>query len=112
MRKYVKRGSVSSKVQYKKLKDLVWKEFEQLEQEQLILHDSDVKEIALIKATELGLTDFKVTKLIFLAITLGEGVNSGAGGNYFSCFKTKRVFLKFCLHLGLGWLVILLQARA
>lgn len=60
MRKYVKRGSVSSRVDYEKLRKDVWSEIYSLDKEGVVLHDNDIQNIAMMKAKEIGLHGFKV----------------------------------------------------
>lgn len=60
MRKYVKRGSISSKVQYEKLRNLVWEEVDKLDRENVVIHESTIQDIAMEKAEKLGLENFKV----------------------------------------------------
>lgn len=64
MRKFVKRGGVSTKVQYEKLRDKVWQEVRQLDCQSHVIHDRDVQEIAMIVARELGIPSFRVEILI------------------------------------------------
>lgn len=74
MRIMVKRGFVSSRVLYKKLRKAVWEEIQMLDDRQQVLHGRDIQEIAMIKAKELGLPEFtvirvnNVTKLLNYAI--------------------------------------------
>lgn len=60
MRNYVKRGSISSRVEYAKLREDVWNEVYSLDKEGAVLHDTDIQQIAMIKAKERNLHDFKV----------------------------------------------------
>lgn len=60
MRQYVKRGAVSSKAKYLELREKVWDEVRALDQEQHVIHNRDIQEIAMCKAMELGLHEFKV----------------------------------------------------
>lgn len=60
MRNYVKRGAVSSRVSYAKLREDVWSEVYSLDKEGVVLHDNDIQQIAMIKAKERNLHDFKV----------------------------------------------------
>lgn len=60
MRGYVKRGAVSSKINYARWRDSVWNEFYSLDKEGVVLHDCDIQYIAMTKANELNLHDFKV----------------------------------------------------
>lgn len=63
MRKYVKRGGVSIRPQYQKLRENVWNDTQALDNEQHVIHDNDIQEIAMMKAMELGLHDFKARYL-------------------------------------------------
>lgn len=60
MRKYVQRGSVSSRVEYEKLRTNVWNKVYSLDKEGVVLHDNDVQNIAMSEAKERGLHNFKV----------------------------------------------------
>lgn len=60
MRHHIKRGSVSNRIEYNRLKDGVWEEVYSLDKEGVVLHDADVQQIAMIKAKERGLHNFKV----------------------------------------------------
>lgn len=60
MRKYVKRGGMSVKVLYDFLKKNVLDEIWKLDREQHVIHNNDIQHIAMIKAIELGISDFKV----------------------------------------------------
>lgn len=62
MRNYIKRGSVSNRIEYGRLKDDVWNEVYSLDKEGVVLHDAGVQQIAMIKAKERGLHSFKVRK--------------------------------------------------
>lgn len=66
MRKNVKRGGMSSRDLYRKLRANVWREVEQLDKDMITLHDRDIQEIAVIEAERLGINDFKVELLIFI----------------------------------------------
>lgn len=60
MRNYIKPGSVSSRIEYEKLSNEVWDEVYSLDKEGVVLHDSDIQQIAMIKAREKNLLNFKV----------------------------------------------------
>lgn len=60
MRNYVKRGSVSSRINYARLRDDVWNEVYSLDKEGVVLHDNDIQNIAMVKAKERNLNEFKV----------------------------------------------------
>lgn len=68
MRKMVERGSLSSRVQYEKLRDNVWDDVLALDRQMYAIHGRDIQEIAMIKGRELGLFDFKVNKKTYLII--------------------------------------------
>lgn len=61
MRSYVKRGTISNRVEYERLRNEVWNEFYSLDKEGVVLHDNDLQEIAMMKAQEKGLHNFKVS---------------------------------------------------
>lgn len=71
MRRYVERGSISTRKQYEYLRKDVWDEFYKLYTDGNVLHDNDIQSIAMVKAKERGLHDFKVniTKHTFLKIS-------------------------------------------
>lgn len=60
MRTYVKRGFVSNRIEYNRLSESVWDEVYSLDKEGVVLHDTDIQQIAMIKAQEKGLVNFKV----------------------------------------------------
>lgn len=60
MRNYVKRGTVSNRIEYERLSNDVWNEVYSLDKEGVVLHDNDIQQIAMIKAQEKGLHNFKV----------------------------------------------------
>lgn len=60
MRKYVKKGGVSTKLRYRVLRENTWSEIEDLDKDEQVIHDKDIQEIAMSKAMELGLHEFKV----------------------------------------------------
>lgn len=62
MRSYIKRGSVSNRNRYRQLRDDVWNEVYTLDKEGVVLHDCDIQQIAMIKAREINLLDFKVSE--------------------------------------------------
>lgn len=62
MRSYIKRGSVSNRNSYRQLRDDVWNEVYTLDKEGVVLHDCDIQQIAMIKAREINLLDFKVSE--------------------------------------------------
>ena len=66
MRNYVKRGTTSNRIEYDRLQRDVWNEVYSLDKEGVVLHDNDIQHIAMIKAQERGLYNFKVSYLIFL----------------------------------------------
>lgn len=61
MRNYVKRGAVSNRVSYARLRDAVWAEVYSLDKEGVVLHDCDIQNIAMEKAQKLNLVTFKVS---------------------------------------------------
>lgn len=61
MRSCVKRGSLASEIQYRKLRDAVWDEVYSL-LGWVVLYDNDLQLIAMAKAKEMNLDDFKVRK--------------------------------------------------
>lgn len=63
MRNYVKRGSVSSRVDYAKLREDVWNEVYSLDKEGVVLHDNDIQNIAMVTAKKRNLQDFKVCNM-------------------------------------------------
>lgn len=60
MRNYVKRGAVSNRIQYARLRDAIWNEVYSLDKEGVVLHDNDIQFIAMKEALKKGLPDFKV----------------------------------------------------
>lgn len=60
MRKYIRRGSVTTRIEYERLRKEVWKDFYQYYTDGQVLHDNDIQFIAMVKAKEMGLHDFKV----------------------------------------------------
>lgn len=60
MRKYIRRGMVSTKIEYERLRKDVWDEFYKFYTDGNALHDSDIQFIAMVKAKERGLLNFKV----------------------------------------------------
>lgn len=60
MRNYVQRGAISDRVRYSRLRETVWNEVYSLDKEGIVLHDCDIQFIAMTKAREIGLHDFKV----------------------------------------------------
>lgn len=62
MRRYIRRGSVSNHLTYRILRKDVWEEVYSLLTEGVVLHDADLQQIAMIKADEKGLREFKVSK--------------------------------------------------
>lgn len=65
MRQYIKKGGVSSRLLYQRLKEEVWKEFWQLDRDQYTIHGSDIQQIAMNKAAELGIQGFQVRGICF-----------------------------------------------
>lgn len=65
MRRYVERGGISSKVQYKQLQNKVWEEFMELNDNCEIITGDDLQQIAMLKAMELGLKNFQVSLLLY-----------------------------------------------
>lgn len=63
MRNYVKRGSVSSRIDYAKLREDVWNEVYSLDKEGIVLHDNDIQNIAMVKAKERNLQNFTVCNM-------------------------------------------------
>lgn len=61
MRNYVKRGAVSNRTRYTQLSEAVWNEVYSLDKEGVVLHDCDIQSIAMTKARELNLHEFKVS---------------------------------------------------
>lgn len=61
MRKYVKRGGVSSKTRYSQLRESTWKQVHDLDRDEQVIHNHDIQEIAMTQAMELGLYEFKVS---------------------------------------------------
>lgn len=60
MRNYIKRGSLSNRIVYKNLQEDVWNEVYSLDKEGVVLHDNDIQHIAMIKAKQRNLHNFKV----------------------------------------------------
>lgn len=60
MRNYVKRGTVSNRIEYEKLGNDVWNEVYSLDKEGVVLHDNDIQQIAMIEAQKKSLHSFKV----------------------------------------------------
>lgn len=79
MRRFVKRGFVSSRTIYHQLKSKVWDEVRQLDQDREIIHGHDIQEIAMSKAQELGLYNFQVR-------THKYSMNSGNNFYFFILF--------------------------
>lgn len=65
MRNYVKRGAVSDRARYARLREAVWTEVYSLDKEGIVMHDCDIQYIAMTKAQELNLHDFKVNTIFF-----------------------------------------------
>lgn len=63
MRNYVKRGAVSSRINYARLREAVWNEVYSLDKEGVVLHDNDIQNIAMDKAMELNLPNFTVCNM-------------------------------------------------
>lgn len=61
LRKYIQRGSVSNRMAYANLREDVWNEVYSLDKEGVVLHDNDIQCIAMIKAKQRNLPEFKVT---------------------------------------------------
>lgn len=53
---------MSSRIEYEKLRNDVWSEFYSLDKEGVVLHDCDIQQIAMIKAREREMHNFKVCK--------------------------------------------------
>lgn len=62
MRNYVKRGSISSRIEYERFRTDVWDEIYSLDKEGVVLHDNDIQQIAMIKAREKNLLNFRVSE--------------------------------------------------
>lgn len=60
MRKYVTRGTISNRIEYERLRNDVWNEVYSLDKEGVVLHDNDIQQIAMLKAKDKGLHNFKV----------------------------------------------------
>lgn len=60
MRNYIKRGTVSNLIEYKRLRDDVWNEIYSMDKEGVVLHDNDIQYVAMVKAKARNLHDFKV----------------------------------------------------
>lgn len=60
MRDYVKRGSVSHRRQYARLREAIWNEVYSMDKEGIVLHDNDIQLIAMKEALKLNLHEFKV----------------------------------------------------
>lgn len=60
MKQMVQRGGVSTKIRYSKLQEELWNELDEMDREFIEFHDIDIQQLALLKASQLGLTDFKV----------------------------------------------------
>lgn len=63
MRNYVRRGAVSSRIDYAKLREDVWNEVYSLDKEGIVLHDNDIQHIAMVKAMERHLQNFTVCNM-------------------------------------------------
>lgn len=61
MRNYVKRGSVSNRLEYARLREAVWNEVYSMDKEGIVLHDCDIQNIAMTKAFEMNRHEFKVS---------------------------------------------------
>lgn len=66
MRKYIQRGSVSNRMAYANLREDVWNEVYSLDKEGVVLHDNDIQCIAMTKAKQRNLPEFKVIKNCFI----------------------------------------------
>lgn len=60
MRNYVKRGSVSSRIDYAKLREKVWEQVYSLDKEGVVFHDNDIQYIAMKEAQSMNLLKFTV----------------------------------------------------
>lgn len=60
MRGYIRRGCLPSRTQYRNLKIEVFEKIEELDKNQMVFHDIDIQQIAMLKAKQMGLNDFKV----------------------------------------------------
>lgn len=60
MRSYIKRGTIKHQIDYERLRNDTWNEVYSLNKEGVILYDSDIQQIAMAKANERNLHDFKV----------------------------------------------------
>jgi len=94
MRNYVKRGSVSSRINYAKLRENVWNEVYSLDKEGVVLHDKDIQNIAMVKAKELNLHEFMVYNIkhnlpFYCEIQCFSFVFSQASDGWLYYFKKK-----------------------
>lgn len=62
MRNYIKRGCLSNRVVYARLRENVWNEIYSMDKEGVVIHDCDIQCVAMEKAKELNLDKFKVSK--------------------------------------------------
>lgn len=60
MRNYIKRGGMTNKSEYERLRDDVYDEVYSLEKEGVLLQDNDIQQIAMLKARDKNLHNFKV----------------------------------------------------
>lgn len=60
MRSYLKRGSMSNRMEYDRLRNEVWDEVYSLDKEGVVLHHNDIQQIAMIKARNRNLHMFTV----------------------------------------------------
>ena len=62
MRKFIRNGGITHKETYEQPRNIVWEEVQNLDRNMITFHDRDIKEIALLKAREIRLIDFKASK--------------------------------------------------
>lgn len=60
MRNYVKRGAVSNRIQYARLRESIWNLVYSYDKEGVVLHDNDIQFIAMTEALKQNLPDFQV----------------------------------------------------
>lgn len=61
MRGYLKRGTMSNRIEYNLLRNEVWDEVYSLDKEGVVLHDNDIQQIAMIKAQNRNIHNFRVS---------------------------------------------------
>ena len=63
MRNYVKRGSISNRQQYSKLREAVWNQVYEMDKEGIVIHGNDIQFLAMKEALKQNLPTFKVSDI-------------------------------------------------